>query len=230
MLGRALYGSGKLQQAIEEYNKAVDLEPDNPGYYSTLGGLYHLSGKFDRASQLYSRSIELRPTEDAYSNAASNLYYAGRFSESLDLYKKALRLAPEPGSYVLHGNLAHACRMAEQCNDWQRLYERAIERTTERLGVNPDDAVALASKALYSVHLGRSTMAENTIQRALELAPNDLHVLWAAAVIWTQLGDSERATEFVSSAAESGFPIALMRADPDLKYSEAMGNGQIVAQ
>ena len=57
----------KYDEAIEEYNKAVELKPDYAPIYSIRGYAYRIKGDFEAAIKDYNKLIELRPDNaDAY--------------------------------------------------------------------------------------------------------------------------------------------------------------------
>ena len=64
------YGSqGNLEQAIEDYTRAIELEPNSPLAYSNRGVAYYEQGNLEQAIEDCTRAIELNPNNDqAYIN------------------------------------------------------------------------------------------------------------------------------------------------------------------
>ena len=93
-------------------------------------------------------------------------------------------------------------------------YRRAVELAEEHLTINPNDAVVLQDVARYYALLGDSAAARSSIAKALRLAPTDIYVLRAAAVVHTVLGEPEEALESLLAAIGAGDSRAEIRVDP----------------
>ncbi|HEY85645.1 MAG TPA: tetratricopeptide repeat protein [Chloroflexi bacterium] len=52
---------GDLEQAIADYNKAIDLNPDYAAAYSNRGVAYYYSGDLEQAIADFERYLELAP-------------------------------------------------------------------------------------------------------------------------------------------------------------------------
>jgi len=70
----ALYDSGEYEQAIELYDKAIELEPkgieDAEVCYFNRGRAYHKLGDYQKAIGDYTKAIELNPNSEYYSTRA----------------------------------------------------------------------------------------------------------------------------------------------------------------
>jgi hypothetical protein len=55
------------------------------------------------------------------------------------------------------------------------------------------------------------------LNRALALGPQDVDVLFAAALVYQELRQSEKAMVFLRQAAEGGYSMAEVRSHPDLQ-------------
>ncbi|NQV69011.1 MAG: tetratricopeptide repeat protein, partial [Pseudohongiella sp.] len=74
VLGAALQGQGKLQEAVTSYEKAIQLKPDYEEAYSNRGAALQELGQFDEAVASYDKAIRLRPNyAKAYSNRGNAL-------------------------------------------------------------------------------------------------------------------------------------------------------------
>ena len=77
VLGAALQGQGKLQEAVASYNKAIQIRPDYPEAHNSLGNALKDLGQLDEAVASYNQAIQIRPDyADAYSNRLFTLNYA----------------------------------------------------------------------------------------------------------------------------------------------------------
>jgi superkiller protein 3 len=70
-LGVALKAKGQLEEAIEAYRKAIQLDPNYANAYSNLGSALYDKGQLEEAIEAYRKAIQLDPNyADAYGNLA----------------------------------------------------------------------------------------------------------------------------------------------------------------
>jgi tetratricopeptide (TPR) repeat protein len=87
----------KPDQAVNFYQQAIALQPDNAGYYNNLGNALAATGKTDDAMAAYAKSAELDPTNaaSAWRNAGATLYNTGKMKEAIDPFQKSLAIDPK---------------------------------------------------------------------------------------------------------------------------------------
>ena len=59
--GNAYAGKGDFAQAIQDYDKAIELKPDAASFYNNRGRAYFDQGELVRAIQDYDQAIDLDP-------------------------------------------------------------------------------------------------------------------------------------------------------------------------
>jgi len=89
------------------------------------------------------------------------------------------------------------------------------------LRVNPRDANALISLALYRAKTGQAGPALEAAERALALAPDDMNVVFFAAIVHESLGRSERALALLRRAIQQGYSRAEIENHPELQALRA---------
>ena len=96
-MGEAYDLAGRNDDAINAYQQAVTLKPDNAGYYNNLGNVLARTGKIDEARAAYTKSAELDPAGAAlaWRNFGISLYQAGRMQEAVEPLKKAAEIDPK---------------------------------------------------------------------------------------------------------------------------------------
>ena len=84
--------------AIEAYTKAIHLDPKDLGARKRVAQIYSDLGRYDEAIEAHKQTIAYQtvPAYQALSHVAiGDLYFAAkRYSEAMDSYNEALRLAP----------------------------------------------------------------------------------------------------------------------------------------
>jgi tetratricopeptide (TPR) repeat protein len=58
-LGILCKSSGRIGEALDHYEQALEFEPDDPQIYSNIGNLYRNIGKLDQALQFTLKSLDL---------------------------------------------------------------------------------------------------------------------------------------------------------------------------
>ncbi|MBA3515638.1 MAG: tetratricopeptide repeat protein [Pyrinomonadaceae bacterium] len=91
--GTALYGSGKLVQAIEAFKQAAKLQPDDPQTHYMLGMAYSKSKAYKESFGSFKRAIQAWPDwPQAHFRLGVISYVLGSRSESLKAHNNLLRL------------------------------------------------------------------------------------------------------------------------------------------
>ncbi len=110
---RLAYGSflgdmGDEDGSLEQWEKALALDPKNPATYNNLANVYGHQGPVKKAFEYYAKAIELNPNEPVYYDNFGTTVFLFRkdareyfniteqqvFDKALDLYSKALKLDP----------------------------------------------------------------------------------------------------------------------------------------
>ena len=60
-MGNALKEQGKLEEAIESYNKALSLKPDSAEAYNNMGVTLKEQGKLEEAIEAYNKALAIKP-------------------------------------------------------------------------------------------------------------------------------------------------------------------------
>jgi len=97
-----------VDQAVEAYQKVLELNPGAAGALVNLGTIYYRQRKFGEAEKYYREAIEADASYPLAQFNLGNLYdEQGRLKEALDHYRKALNLNPNYAD--AHFNLALLC-------------------------------------------------------------------------------------------------------------------------
>jgi Ca-activated chloride channel family protein len=88
--GTQAYNAGRFDDALENYQKAAEGNPDKAEAHYNLGGAYYKKGEYDRALKEYDEAVKLDPKmADAWYNSGDALYRMGMYDKALDAFKKA---------------------------------------------------------------------------------------------------------------------------------------------
>jgi len=206
---------GRYSDAEGPFKRVVELAPDNPAGYTNVASIYHLEGREAEAERMLKQSIEVRPTPKAYADLATVYFFQHRYADAVPIMEKVVGKGTR--DYMQWGNLGDAYRWAPGYADKSKpAYLRAIQLAEEAVKVNPRDASALSSMALYRAKLGDTTAALQLAQKAVSAAPDDKSILFKAAIAFELAGQRKRALEYLGQAVQGGYSLSEIEIEPEL--------------
>jgi len=214
-LGMALQRSGKLEDALKAYDKAISLQPDNAELWKDLATVLVNLNRLDEAFLGLQHALKLRPRYvDAANLCGLLLYRSGRYSEALDHFNLSIETEPSQADalhlralvYMNLGRLEQAeadNRASLQLNPadadthnnlgtvLQKLgrYQDSIEGYDRAIALRPNFLLALKGKASSLVELRRLEEASACFARFLALDPENADARWNLALLQMLVGD-----------------------------------------
>ncbi len=167
-LGNVLADRGRLDEAVAQYRKSLEVDPNYTRAHFNLGTALFSQGRYDEAILHYRKALELEPDFAlAHHNLAGVLTQQGRFGEAISQYRQALKT--QPAFVESQKNLAWlraTCPQASLRNGHEAM---TLAERANRLcgGQRPDVLDTLA--AAYA-EAGWFPEAQVTARKALELA------------------------------------------------------------
>ena len=126
------YNNGKIDQAIENMERAKSLVGERPlknGYlgriYSDLGFYYEKRGDLDRAEESLRQAVEVLPAAKGYLDLGQFCFDRGRYEEALGLFENVLRQAPTRYA-LIHLKLARTHDRMNQPESARAEYEKYL--------------------------------------------------------------------------------------------------------
>jgi serine/threonine protein kinase/tetratricopeptide (TPR) repeat protein len=122
-LGLVAAGTGDYQQAVDQYQKAIELDPTTDEAYVGLAKAYSRLNKLSDAERVYQQAITQKPNSLRAVEWLGIFYLQqAQYGKAAELFQKAIRLAPESyldysnlgASYVYLGNYPQAITALEQ--------------------------------------------------------------------------------------------------------------------
>ena len=202
-LGLLLRNQGRIEEAMEHYHQAIQINPNYAESLNNLGVALADKGWFDEAIENYRKAIQINPNySDALSNLGVALAAQGRFDEAIENQRKAIQI--NPNSSGAPNNLAWilaTSSKAEFRNGTQavQLAERACELT------HYDEPLFVGTLAAAYAEAGRFPEAVATAEKAEQLATTA--GLTAVAVKNRQLLELYRAGKPYHEPARGTIPI-----------------------
>jgi len=213
-LGAFLFASGRYAEAAEQYEFVVALDSSNMVGHSNLGTAYMLDDDFAKAAPVLRRAINIEPRSTTYGSLGLMYYYLGNLDEAIDAHRHAAELAPNDP--LTWSNLGDALWIAGRTDEAKHAFESAEALAAAALKVNPDDPYTQMDLAWISAMLGRSDAARRLIDKARSQAAEDPYVHYIDGLIHFSNGNVEAALDALEAAAEKGYSLRMMGAEPHL--------------
>jgi tetratricopeptide (TPR) repeat protein len=167
LLGIYYNGRQDYEKAIEQWEKAIAINPDFSPPYNSGGYAYRAIGEYDKAEQSFKKYISLIPDDpNPYDSYAELLMKLGRFEESIAQFENALERDPNIISY--RGIGANQIFMGEP--DMAR---ETFETMGELARTDGELRTALAWVAASYVFEGETDMAMEALEARYAVAEED---------------------------------------------------------
>ena len=124
--GRRLEAARQPEQAVEEYQKAVEADPKRPQAHVNLISTYGRLDQFGKAEEHYREAIAINPDlEECHYNFGVLRMRQSRFSDAAEAYQRALEI--NPFSADSHNNLGYVLEQLGTPSEALRHYRGALE-------------------------------------------------------------------------------------------------------
>jgi len=96
LLGLISGRTGQYDSAINDFNKAIHINPGVYSYYNNLGLALKYKDRLDEARENFQKAIELKPDfAGAYNNLGLVFTEKGMIDEAIENFRKTLELNPD---------------------------------------------------------------------------------------------------------------------------------------
>ncbi len=207
----------KVDKAIEEMNKLIASEPEEPRYYGMLAELFQANGFDDRAMATYKKLLELNP-DDAFAHLALANFH--RSQGDNDLYMKELKIAFASKTMDIDKKIEILLSYYSLSETNEVMKSQALDLCRSLVITHPKEA---KSHAMYADYLYR----EGDLRKALEEYRIVIDIDKSKFLIWKQLLQVElELKEFESMLIDSKEAIELFPNQPLLYLYNGIANIQ----
>jgi len=119
--------NGDNNIALDDLNRAIELNPDEPNYWMNRGILHQVMNNWDLAISNYEQYLTLKPTDaEAYLITARVYLVQENYAEAINKLDSAINLTPgDPELYIFRGSVNLLAERftpaAQDYADWMRL-------------------------------------------------------------------------------------------------------------
>ena len=159
--GAVLIKQDRLQEALIEIDKAIQLQPDYAEAYNNRGNAQTAVGNLNAALKDFDKALMLKPDMPGFhANRGNTLQELGRLKDAIESFNNAIRLKPDYAEVYNHRGQALAMT--------GRLRE-AVESCNTALKLRPDYAEAYTCRGTALQDLGLFDEAIDSFRHALAL-------------------------------------------------------------
>ena len=177
-LGAWYRNKGQYTQAIEYFDKALELDPQFGSVLNRVAYCYAGLGNFEKAIEYLKRYASVSPGDANPFDSMGDIYFKmGQTEEAISKYEEALTVKPD---FQSSPKLAVLLALKEEYHD-------AMKWIVHYIATAPSDyikAEAYLYEAIYLYWLGRVDSCFNTVQKLKVFAEPHEIALWFYAADW----------------------------------------------
>lgn len=161
--GNRAQDEGRQQDAMDEYQRATEVDPENAAAYVGLGNIHSDLGNLEKALREYNKAIKLNPNYALAYNSRGIIYKKlGKSEEALKDYNRAIEL--NPGYVDAYNNRGILYSDLGRSEEGLKDYNKAIE-------LDPNYAYAYNNRGVTYEDLEKFAEAIEDYTRAIQLDP-----------------------------------------------------------
>lgn len=192
--GDDLYLQARYGDAVDAYNKALELDPYYSIAWNKRGNALTQLGYYEEAIRNFDKAIELDPYYgQAWDNKGYALYQIDKYNESIDAYNRAIAINPNDLHAMVNKgtNLQKLGRVAEA----RTVYEDVVKIADKEIRRNPNDAKydsgLWSNKGDALFRLGQFPDALIAYNRSLEINPKNQDVIASRTLLIEAMNTGE---------------------------------------
>ena len=186
--------NNKLDKALADYNKAIELDPNNAEAYISRGIAWVSTHRLNNALADFSKAIELDPKNvAAYTGRGAVRQGKRELDKALADYNKAIELDP-------NNALAYMSRSAMWRDRGE--FDKAIVDSNKALELDSENVGIYINRALMRASKGELEKALEDYNKSIELDPNNTLVYIGRGSMWRDRGEFEKALTDCNKAVE----------------------------
>lgn len=189
LLGTAYHESGNFAMAVQSFEKALAMSPNNKEILNNMGYSLFCAGFLDPAIAAFDRALAIDPGyKHAWYNKGYAYHGAERLKEAVECYRKALEI--DDRDRVLWNNMGNALYNLGRFAD-------SIPLFVDALKVDPDYEIAWNNIGNALEKMGMWAEAIAFHERSLEIRPDFDYALYAKGMCLSMTGRPEEGYDLI---------------------------------
>jgi superkiller protein 3 len=155
--------NGAYDQAMDYYQKAIELTPQDAIVYNKMGAAYAAKSDYTQAMIYFKKALEIDPNNAYAYNNLGNVYASIKeYTQAIYCFQKAILIAPYEA--YAYNNLGNAYSS-------QHNYVNAIEQYMQAVKIDPSFAGAYSNMGTAYADLQNYNQAIDCYNKAISLDP-----------------------------------------------------------
>jgi tetratricopeptide (TPR) repeat protein len=188
---------GYIDRALEEFETALEMDPERKLVYNDLGYVHAQRGDFNSAIKYIDKYQELAPEEpNPYDSKGEILMMFGKLDEAIEHYKIALKKWPN----FTYSSL-QLSRLYRELGDYKTSLDYSFQANKSPMNEKWVDEIEV-NRALTYWRFGDISKAEKILDKLLEDEPLSSHFILVTGELYKSTGRSAKAIKLYKNAFE----------------------------
>ena len=185
--GGANLAIGDYQRANQDFDQAVQINPENENTYNNRGMSYSLLGNYQSAIRDFDKAIQIKPDFfEAYSNRGVVYGILDDAQHAIQDYDKAIQIKPQSEAVYTNRGIAYGILQN---------YRRAIQDFDRAIQINPEFANAYYNRGYAYHNLGDIQRALQDYDKAIQINSEYTDAYYNRGNIYFYLDDYQQAVQ-----------------------------------
>jgi len=193
----AFLDDGKFDSALNDFDKAIAIDPVDYRAYNNRGCMYFDKGLIDRSLEDLNKAISINPNYDnAYYNRGFAYMAKAQYDKAIEDYSKAISLNPRYDKAYNDRGVAYLGK---------NNIDRAIADFSKAIEIDPKKHEPYRNRGAAHMAAGRFDDAKADLGKAAELGPSDNRVYYNMACLYSLLKNAKESCSWLQKAVEKGY-------------------------
>jgi tetratricopeptide (TPR) repeat protein len=207
--GKSLLYEHDWANARKEFERAIELNSNQPDAHELLGYYWEVQRQYDKAEAELRTAQKITPLEGLVNmDVAALAYYQHRYDEAIGLYEKAHALDPDFVPFPF---------LAAQAYERKGDYDRAIDLCRKASIASPNNPNLLSALGYAYASAGRKEEAQAILKTFIEERKQHFVSPFMIALLYTSLDKKAEALDWLNKAYDEMDPqLTWVYLDPQL--------------
>jgi len=192
--GKFYYQQGKKEEAIQDFLRSAELDPDNESAQNNVGYILMENNKVPEAINYFKRAVEIHPEfADGYFNLGNAYARQHAYVAAIEAYTLSISIQSEnPGVWNNLGNVYKESNIPDS----------ALHAYEQSLKLNPRGKSAMTGMGELYEQAADTTKALEWYKKAAEIHTQDTDLMNRIGVLYAKLTQYSQAIDWFKKASE----------------------------